>query len=169
MIAVPSRNADRPMLWAALALAAWLSFGSPGHAQNLPFGRLAGHWSGAGTIELSNAREPIKCRAAYDVLQEQRKLQLNIRCASDSYNFDLRASANYSRGTITGSWSESTRNASGTISGRADGDRFQVTATGPAFTAELTLLTRGDRQSVTIKSKDEQTSVKGASITLQRS
>jgi hypothetical protein len=43
-----------------------------------------------GTIDLSNGtHEPIKCRAAYDVLSDQRNLQLNIRCASG--NFDLRA------------------------------------------------------------------------------
>jgi hypothetical protein len=59
-----------------------------------PFGQLAGSWSGLGTIDLSNARhEPIKCRASYDVLDGQNKLQLNIHCASDSYNFDLRGSA----------------------------------------------------------------------------
>jgi hypothetical protein len=36
------------------------------------------------------------------VLEEQNKLQLNIHCASESYNFDLRGSANYSAGAITG-------------------------------------------------------------------
>src|SRR5664279_919552 len=113
--------------------------------------------------------EPIKCRAAYDVLGEQNNLQLNIRCASDSYNFDLRGSATYANGSITGTWSESTRDAAGTLSGKADGDHFGVLAKGPSFTANLTLTTRGDRQSVTIKSQDAQASVRGATITLQRS
>ena len=51
-----------------------------------------------------------KCRASYDVLEDQKKLQLNIHCASESYNFDLRAV----RPTSTadhGQLSESTRNA----------------------------------------------------------
>ena len=155
------------MCGAALAL---LLFVGAGHAQSAaPFGALAGQWSGAGTIELSSGREPIKCRAAYDVLEDLKILQLNIRCASESYNFDLRASANYTAGAITGSWSESTRNAAGTISGKADGDRFHVVATGPTFTAALTLVTRGNKQSVTIKSQNDKSSVKGVSITLQRS
>jgi hypothetical protein len=101
-------------------------------------------------------------------LAEQSNLQLNIRCASDSYNFDLRGSATYANGSISGTWSESTRNAAGTLSGKADGDHFSVLANSPSFTADLTLVTRGDRQSVVIKSKDAQASVRGATITLQR-
>jgi hypothetical protein len=102
------------------------------------------------------------------VLSEQNNLQLNIRCASESYNFDLRGSATSANGSISGSWSESTRNAAGTLSGRTDGDRFAVVARGPSFTADLILVTRGDRQSVTIKSQDAQAGVKSVTMTLQR-
>jgi hypothetical protein len=39
-----------------------------------PFAELVGSWSGSGTIDLSNDRhEPIKCRASYDVLEDQKK------------------------------------------------------------------------------------------------
>ena len=37
---------------------------------------------------------------------------------------------------------------SGTISGTAEGDRIQVRADSPGFTANLSLITHGDRQSV---------------------
>ena len=47
------------------------------------------------------------------------------------------------------------------------GDRFQVVAKGPSFTATLTW-SRAATESVTIQSQDEQTRVKGASIALQR-
>jgi hypothetical protein len=89
--------------------------------------------------------------------------------ASDSFNFDLRASANYSAGAIAGNWSESTRNIAGTISGRADGDRFQVVARASSFVATLIVITHGGRQSVVIRSHDAQASIKGASISLKRS
>ena len=112
--------------------------------------------------------EPIKCRASYDAPEEQNKLQLNIHCASDSYNFDLRGSAAYAAGAITGTWSESTRKAAGTLSGKVEGVGFEVVAKGPTFTANLNLVTRGDKQSVTIKSQDAQADVQGATITLQR-
>lgn len=155
----------------SLVLALWLLASGGSHAQGpAPFENLAGQWSGSGTIDLaSGAQEPIKCRAAYDVLDQQNNLQLDMRCASQSYNFELRASANYSAGAVTGTWSEATRNAAGTISGNAKGDRFEITAKSSSFTASLTLTTRGDRQSVVIQSQEAKTSVKGASITLQRS
>ncbi|HET7806706.1 MAG TPA: hypothetical protein VFL53_20895 [Pseudolabrys sp.] len=134
-----------------------------------PFSPLAGAWSGSGTIDLANGRhEPITCRASYDVLEQQSKLQLNIRCASQSYNFDLRASAAYSGHSITGNWSESTRNAAGTLSGKVEGAGFQVVAKSQAFGANLSLVTQGNKQSVTIRSQDEKTEVRGATITLQR-
>jgi hypothetical protein len=156
---------------AVIILALWLSVCGSGYAQSItPFDPLAGHWIGAGTIDLSNgAREAIRCRASYDVLEQQNKLMLNIRCASESYNFDLRGSPRYTAGKITGTWSESTRNAAGTIAGEADKDRFQVLAKGPAFSAKLMLQTRGDQRFVDIESQDIKSSVKGASIKLQRS
>ena len=134
-----------------------------------PFAQLAGSWSGAGTIDLAGGKhEPIKCRASYDVLEDQNKLQLNLHCASQSYDFDLRASAAYSAGTITGNWSESSRNAAGTLSGKVQGAGFQVVAKSQTFSANLNLVTRGANQSVTINSQDAQAEVRGATITLQR-
>ena len=134
-----------------------------------PFAPLEDSWSGAGTIDLANGKhEPIRCRASYDVLENQSKLQLNLHCASESYNFDLRASAAYSAGAITGNWSESSRNAAGTLSGKVEGAGFRVVAKGPSFDADLNLVTTGDRQAVSIKSKDAQAEVRGATITLRR-
>ena len=46
-----------------------------------PFAPLEGSWSGAGTIDLANGKhEPIRCRASYDVLENQSKLQLKSLC-----------------------------------------------------------------------------------------
>jgi hypothetical protein len=179
MMAVHSSAASVMLRGAFLAVTMLVFAGGAGSTQPVatqgsapsagPFDQLAGSWSGAGTMDLSNGRhEPIKCRASYDVLEEQSKLQLNIRCASDSYNFDLRGSATYAGGAIKGTWSESSRNAAGTLSGKVEGAGFQVVAKGPTFTANLDLVTRGDKQSVTIKSQDVNADVQGATITLQR-
>lgn len=160
-------------LWRRVGLVIALTFSvaTTCYAQSIaPFERLAGQWSGSGTIELSNGtHESIKCRAGYDVLNDQRKLQLNIRCASESFNFDLRASAAYSGGAISGNWSESNRGVAGTISGRADGDRFQVVARASSYNASLVVITHGGRQSVTIRSQDNQASIKSVSMNLRRS
>jgi hypothetical protein len=168
---VQSHPTYRAMRGTSLALTLLIFAAGTALAQgSAAFARLAGQWTGSGSIELANGtREPIKCRATYDVLEERSNLQLNIRCASESYNFDLRGSATYSAGAITGVWSESTRNIAGTLSGRAEDGRFQVLAESPSFAATLTLLTHGNRQTVAIKSQDPQSSVKGASISLRRS
>jgi len=155
---------------AGVALLLLLAAAESSNSQHTtPFDRLAGQWSGRGTIELANGtHEAIKCRATYDVLEQQKNLQLNIRCASESYSFDLRASAVYSAGTVTGSWTESTRNAAGTISGKASAERFQVNAKSPSFSANLTVTTHGDHQSVVIQPEEPPTSVKRVALTLKR-
>lgn len=135
-----------------------------------PFVRLAGQWSGSGTLQLSNgSHEALRCRASYDVLKQGHNLQFSIRCASDSYNFDLRSSADYTSGKVTGIWSESSLNAGGTLTGKAEGERISAVANSQAFSASLTLITRGSRQSVAIKSRNPKSSVAGASISLRRS
>ena len=160
------------MLRSAIVILAICLSAAGSHAQDAsPLGRLAGQWAGSGTIDLADGtHEPIRCRASYDVLDGERNVQLNIRCASQSYNFDLRGSANYEAGAINGTWSESTRNVAGTIAGKAHGGQFEVVASAPSFTASLTLVTRGDRQAVTIRSHDAQSSsIKAVSFTLRRS
>ena len=167
-MSMPSQWTIAVLSRAIVALVLWL-FVSDGSYAQAPFNRLAGHWSGSGTIDMSSgARERIKCRAAYDVLGDQRQLQLNLRCASESYKFDLRASAAYSGGAIAGNWSESTRGVGGTISGRADGERFHVVARAMSFVATLTLVTHGGYQSVSIRTQDPQADIRGVSISLRR-
>ena len=132
--------------------------------------RLAGHWGGSGTIDLTNGtHERLRCRASYDLLAERHSVELNIRCASDSYNFDLFGKVILSGHSVSGSWSESTRSVAGTLSGTADGDRIQVHAVSAGFSANLALTTRGDHQSVLIRTPDPSAGIKGATINLRRS
>ncbi|HEY6832939.1 MAG TPA: hypothetical protein VI251_10660 [Pseudolabrys sp.] len=134
-----------------------------------PFARLEGQWSGNGTIDMQDGRrEALRCRATYDVLEAGRGLQLSIRCASESFNFNLQSSAKVAGGRVSGIWSESTLNAGGDLSGRAEGDRISVIASGQTFSADLNLTTHGDRQAVVIKSRDPQSQVVGATMNLRR-
>jgi hypothetical protein len=75
---------------------------------------------------------------------------LGLRCASDSYNFSLVGDVASDGRAVYGSWSETTRNVSGTVSGRVSGDRIQMVARGDRFSASLSLVTHGNRQSVAI-------------------
>jgi hypothetical protein len=117
-----------------------------------PFTAMAGTWAGGGVLSTTDGQqEQLRCRASYDVAGAGEQLRLNLRCASASYNFDLASDVEYRGGAISGSWSESSRNASGTISGRASGDHVEAAARGDSFSAHLSLTTRGGRQTVSIQ------------------
>lgn len=149
-----------------LVIALGLSGGAARAAS--PLSPLAGTWSGGGTLSTSDGlQERLRCRASYDVNGSGAEVRLNLRCASQSYNFDLRGDAVYSGGAISGSWSEATRNASGTISGRANGDHIEAAARGDNFSANLSLTTHGNRQTVSIR--PQSANVTAVSLSLSRS
>ena len=132
-----------------------------------PFAAMAGSWSGGGVLNTSDGQqEQLRCRASYNVAAGGAELRLNLRCASQSYNFDLASQAQYQGGAISGSWTEASRNASGTLSGRASGDHIEAAARGDSFSANLSLTTRGGRQSVSIRPQG--TNVTSVTLALDR-
>ena len=85
----------------SLALAAGVAFlvaafPPVSHAQRVvsPFAGLAGAWNGSGRIEMQNGNgERIRCRARYSVSQVGEVLVQELRCASDSYKFDVNSTS----------------------------------------------------------------------------
>jgi hypothetical protein len=141
--------------------------GSASHAQSAPFAGLAGYWSGTGSVTLDDgSSERIRCRATYAVSGNGSGLNQTLTCASDSYKFDLKTNVVSEQGSISGGWSESSRGINGSLSGHASNGNFQVIATAAGFTANITLTTHGNKQSVVIRPDSQ---FKGASITLTRS
>ena len=141
--------------------------GSASHAQSAPFAGLAGYWSGAGSVTLDDgSSEKIRCRATYAVSGNGSGLNQTLTCASDSYKFDLKTNVVAEQGSISGNWSESSRGINGNLSGRANNGNFQVIATAAGFTANITLTTHGNKQSVVIRPDSQ---FKAASISLTRS
>jgi len=142
----------------------------PGSAQAAvasPFAAMAGSWSGDGILSTTDGgQERLRCRASYDVIGTGTELRLNLRCASESYNFDLASDVQYRGGAISGSWSEASRSASGTVSGRATGDHIEVAARGESFSANLSLTTRGGQQTVSIRPQG--TNISAISLALNR-
>jgi hypothetical protein len=131
-----------------------LSFAAgPAHAQG-PFTGLAGGWSGSGSVTLkSGTRESLRCRAKYDVENAGNSVKMNLRCASDSYRFDLKGTVVHERGALGGTWSEETRQVSGSVSGSASPDSVQARISGPNFVATIQIDMRGKRsQAVNINS-----------------
>jgi hypothetical protein len=153
-----------------VALFGSLAFANVSFAQSgsQPFSGMSGVWSGKGTISLaSGGQEAIRCRATYSVRNDGEALQQTLRCASDSYKFELTSNVVANGGKLSGTWSEATRNVSGDVEGTTAGGRFQVVVSAGTFKADLVLTTRGNSQSVVIRS--EGSDFKGANITLARS
>lgn len=126
---------------------------------------MAGRWSGSGTVTLDDgSTERIRCRATYAVGGPQ--MDLTLTCASEAYKFNLdgRVVAE-SGGAIAGTWSESSRNVSGNLQGHGGNGNFQLVASGPGFNANISLSTRGNRQSIVMKADN---TFRAASIALSR-
>ena len=119
-----------------------------------PFAAIAGAWSGGGTISLTgDINERLRCRANHTYGASNSSLALNIRCASDNYKFELTSNVVERRGQVSGQWRESNYNVTGTISGRVAGNKVTAVAAGDKFTADLSVTTTGNRQTVTITPK----------------
>src|ERR1700733_1492283 len=127
-------------------------YSSASHAQSGPFAGMAGNWSGAGTVVLDDgSTERIRCRASYAVGAGGNGLNQTLTCASDSYKFNILTNVTAQGAAVSGTWSETSRNINGSIEGRSSGGNFQVVATAPGFSANISLATRGNKQSVVIK------------------
>jgi hypothetical protein len=135
-----------------------------GHAQSGPFAGFSGTWSGNGTVSLSDgSTERIRCKADYKVDGSGTTLKQNLRCASDSYKFDLSSDVSSQGDRISGNWSEASRNVFGNLQGTAGGGQIDVFVEAAGFAANLTLRTSGNRQTVQISSKGD---IRGVNITM---
>ncbi len=132
-----------------------------------PFASLSGTWSGGGTIMMATgANERIRCRVRYAVDNDGNDFRQELRCASDSYRFDLTSQVQHRGGSIFGNWAETTRGVGGHLSGRASAGTIQALAESTAFSANLTVTTRGNTQSVRITSPGSD--VREVSMTLRK-
>jgi hypothetical protein len=138
-----------------------------GLAQSGPFSGFNGVWSGNGTVALSDGTtERIRCRADYKVDGTGLNLKQSLRCASDSYKFDLTSDVTSQGERISGNWSEASRNIFGNLQGTAGGGAIDVFVEAAGFAANLALRTNGNKQTVQISSKGE---IRGVTITMVKS
>ncbi len=163
IIAGPRHDADRgkgigssaSCFKKAVLASGLLLISAQGHADpgsQGPFLGLSGHWSGTGTVTMTNgATERIHCKATYAVNATGKAVQQTLRCASDSYRVEISSNVTSEGGSLSGSWAEATRGVSGNISGHASGAEIVANVAGASFTARLDVRTQGDKQSVTIR------------------
>ncbi len=164
---MPVQAQYRPRALAAAIFAA-IAFQPIDARAEGPFASLAGNWAGSGTISMkSGSQERIRCRAAYAIAPGGDSLTQTLRCASDSYKFNVDSTVTEDGGAISGSWTETTRNATGSVSGQIKGPLIEVLVTGVGFTAGISILTRGETQAVWIQPSGG-TDVVGVKVALHR-
>jgi hypothetical protein len=112
--------------------------------------QFAGNWSGSGKIVASNGTsERIRCRSSNKA--SGNTLNLSLRCASDSYKFELASDITSDGGNISGSWNETTRGVIGSLSGKFTSGNIQAQASAVGFNAGLAIRASGNSLGVTIK------------------
>jgi len=159
-----SRLIGQTMRAGAIVAALVLST-SAGHAQSPHFAGFDGAWSGNGTVTLSDgSSEKLRCRAVYQV--NDTVLKQTLRCASDSYKFDLSSDVTDHGDHITGNWAETNRNVSGSLLGTAGNGKIEVKVESAGFTANLSVRTAGNKQTVQINSQGD---IRSVSITMVKS
>lgn len=132
-----------------------------------PFPRLAGSWSGNGTVHLEQGKsEQISCRAYYNAKSAGADLALAIRCASSSYKIEMRATLSQQNGQVTGQWEERTFNAAGAVSGRATDSSLNLAISG-AVSGSMSVTSSEASQRIEIKTVG--TGLAGVTISLARS
>lgn len=154
------RNAGRPV--EVLDAARFASGGVAGFADRSraraqaasPFAGLSGPWVGDGSIRLANgAVERLRCQATYAVGGGGDTLDQTLRCASAQDSFEFRIALENNAGAILGNWSELTRKVAGGVSGHGGNGVIQAAVRGQAFSADVTVATRGAQQSVEIRAQ----------------
>jgi hypothetical protein len=143
------------ILAAMAALAVFALQVRPAEADG-PFQKFAGTWRGDGRISMSDGtKETIRCRVSYGVGGAVggagTLLSQSLVCASQSYKFNVESQVRTDGSQLTGSWTETSRNVTGSVSGTVNDGTILATVTGATFSAGLSLTVRGNSQYVEIK------------------
>jgi hypothetical protein len=119
---------------------------APSLAQT-PFAGLSGAWSGSGRITMKDgSSEPIRCRATYTANKAGTMLDQVLRCASDSYKFNVKSTVGANGNALSGQWTETTYNMTGTFTGTVNGQKVEGKVRGGGLQVGIAVVTSGNRQ-----------------------
>ena len=133
-----------------------------------PFSSFEGNWAGTGTVSVANgSKKRLRCRAHYDVGGGGTSMSQNLTCASDSYKFNVVSNVSASGGAISGDWTETSRHATGHITGKITPTQISAYVAGVGFTASIGIAARHGQQSVTISPTG--TDIRNVSVAMSKS
>jgi hypothetical protein len=122
-----------------------------------PWAKFLGNWRGTGeVIDSDGTREHISCRGKYSASSEGEALTLSVRCASDSYSFDIGSYLVATGNSVSGDWQEYSRKIEGHVTGRVGDGLLEGSIAGTSFTAETTVRISGRKQTLSLRTKGAQ-------------
>lgn len=140
-------------LAAAVVLAVVISAAAWGPARANPFEKLAGAWSGAGTVSpLGGTGERVRCRVSYAV--SGNSLTQKINCAGTDYRITASSDLTINGASISGNWQETNFGVGGSATGLARGGTIIVRISSEGFNGRMMIVVDGERQSVRITQFD---------------
>jgi hypothetical protein len=135
------------------------------------FDGMEGAWRGDGSISWSTGEtEHMRCNAKYQVQKEGNRIIQSLTCATDSTRLIIKSTITFNpdAGAITGQWSETSYGVNGYVTGTASTGavKAHVQSTDHRFNADVTVVTKGSSQTVTIAPKG--LDVTNVAVTLKR-
>ena len=134
-----------------------------------PFDQLKGDWTGGGIVTpAKGGTKKVTCKVTYTVAGSA--TTQNMVCDGDDYKFDAKTKFKYNGGKISGSWSETTYDASGNISGTAAGDTVHARISGDKFSGRMSIIVSDARHTINIVQLDPKSNVyrEAAAVALHR-
>lgn len=126
-----------------------------------------GWWIGEGRLGFRGGKtENIRCRAVYRRAKEFAGLKQTIRCATNSGTVEIASKIELDGNNLVGQWDERKYGLSGALKGNAVPGGFRVEVLGSDLRANMTVLTRDNRQVVEVQFN--KTSLIGLSVILTR-
>ncbi len=132
------------------------------------FSEFGGAWRGKGRISDVNGRtEPLSCKSTNSPSSDGIAMALSLVCASDSYRVDFHTDLYTDGHELRGTWSETTRNATGEVKGEIRPDVINAVTTAPGFSANIIVhVVSGKRLDVSLRAHG--TSIDHVEVSMKR-
>jgi len=119
-----------------------------------PFDQLSGDWKGGGIVIPAN-REPkkVSCRVTYKPAGSN--ISQNLHCTGNDYEINTSLKVTYKGGKIKGSWTESTYDANGLVTGTAKDNTVHALINGDKFSGRMSIKISEGAHSINIVQRDE--------------
>lgn len=104
------------------------------------FADFGGSYRGAGKItDVNGKSEALSCRSTNAPSQDGIAMNLSLVCASDSYRLDFHSDLYTDGRTLRGTWTETSRNVNGNLTGTIVPGLISAQTTAPGFTANIAI------------------------------